>query len=582
MNAKKLILYVMLVASLLAACEFPLRATPSPTIVPSATPPPTNTKTATPLPPTSTQTTTPIPPTATATLTPIPTDTATATPQPRLAPAVFGPDIEDFPPGYSTLSGIPLPDPSVIDLPAVLVSISNFPPSARPQAGLSFAPYIFEIYISEGMTRFLTVFYGEYPQHETPVLGDCVIRRDPIERTNLLVGNFVWFDANANGIQDPGERGIPGVCVNLYDAATGSLLKGTSTDTNGYYGFDVTPDQRKYGIEIIRPPYLTFTQPDVGDDDRDSDIDPQTGKTIAFEITANDFSWDAGLTGKAEEIPSPTPATGTPETTSFTLPPLDVPPKVGPIRSGRLPYAYLRDMFQWGCLVHASASQEILALMRGCANVFGTDEDINAAMMNVTMMKKIAEANAVPGQQVNYSGNLFSEQPPEGGQDAQQLTVFYSFLNQTQWRYDPLSGAYMRYDDRAEGSGNFYPSTDRLTGRQLLFQNVIIIYAKHHALQPTIIDIALQQGLQERAVLFRDGKAYKIYWNTYAQQWELDTKMRRPMMFAYSGWSQGIPPEPFPLKPGHTWVHVFSDTSAVWEEAPGEWMARFYPPEGTE
>lgn len=581
MNPKKLTLSVVsLFVVFLAACEFPARETPTPTVAPYATPLPTSTKTAASVPPTSTHTATPIPPTATFTL--IPTNTPTATPQPRLAPAVYGPEMENFPPGYSTLSGIPLPDPSVIDYPAVLVSISNFPPSARPQAGLSFAPYIFEIYISHGMTRFLTAFYGEYPERETPVVGDCQVRTGPFERTGLLLGNFVWFDANANGVQDPAERGIPGICVNLYDAATGALLEGTSTDTNGYYGFDITADQRTYLVEVVRPPYLTFTRPDEGDDDRDSDIDPATGKTIAFGVAADDLSWDGGLTGRTEEIPTPTPAAGTPDATTFTLPPLDIMPQVGPIRSGRLPYAYLRDMFQWGCLVHASATKEILELMRGCANVFGTDTDINAAMMNVTMMKEIAQANAAPGQHVNYSGNLFTELPPEGGTDAQQLTVFYSFLNQTQWRYDPLSQAYMRYDDRAEGSGNFYPSPDRLTGRQLLFQNVIIIFAKHTAIQPTIIDIALQQGLQERAYLFRDGKAYKIYWNTYARQWELDTNLRRPMMFADAGWSRGIPPDPFPLKPGHTWIHVFSDISAVWEKEPGEWMARFYPPAGTE
>ncbi|MBK7608862.1 MAG: hypothetical protein IPI18_17550 [Saprospiraceae bacterium] len=29
------------------------------------------------------------------------------------------------------------------------------------------------------------------------------------------IGNFVWHDLNANGIQDPGEPGISGVSVSL-------------------------------------------------------------------------------------------------------------------------------------------------------------------------------------------------------------------------------------------------------------------------------------------------------------------------------------------------------------------------------
>src|SRR3972149_3701752 len=60
------------------------------------------------------------------------------------------------------LTGLPVADPSLLELPALLVSISHFPVTARPQAGLSFAPYVFEIYITEGATRFLTAFYGEF------------------------------------------------------------------------------------------------------------------------------------------------------------------------------------------------------------------------------------------------------------------------------------------------------------------------------------------------------------------------------------------------------------------------------------
>jgi hypothetical protein len=52
----------------------------------------------------------------------------------------------------------------LLDLPAILLSIPNLPVKARPQAGLSFAPWTFEIYFGYGESRFLSAFYGEEPQ----------------------------------------------------------------------------------------------------------------------------------------------------------------------------------------------------------------------------------------------------------------------------------------------------------------------------------------------------------------------------------------------------------------------------------
>lgn len=98
-------------------------------------------------------------------------DEATPPPPARLTPSPtvpaggqLGPNLEQFPTGVSPLTGLPVADPDMLKLPAILVSLSNFPPSVRPQTGLSFAPQVYEIYITEGMTRFLTVFYGDLPE----------------------------------------------------------------------------------------------------------------------------------------------------------------------------------------------------------------------------------------------------------------------------------------------------------------------------------------------------------------------------------------------------------------------------------
>src|SRR3990172_9270106 len=61
--------------------------------------------------------------------------TTTSTSQPKVVPDSLGPNLEDFPEGYNPLTGQPVSDPSLLDIPALLVSISHFPATARPQAG---------------------------------------------------------------------------------------------------------------------------------------------------------------------------------------------------------------------------------------------------------------------------------------------------------------------------------------------------------------------------------------------------------------------------------------------------------------
>jgi hypothetical protein len=138
------------------------------------------------------------------------------------------------------------------------------------------------------------------------------------------------------------------------------------------------------------------------------------------------------------------------------------------------------------------------------------------------------------------------------------------------------SGAYLRFEDRAEGSGNFYPESDRLTGKQLQFENVIVLIADHEALKAHIVDIKLGLGYTGKAYLFRDGQVSEIYWTTANGDYEQQTGLRRPIRFVDASGS------PVALKPGHTWVHVMSQYSFVEQQAPGEWRARFIAPKGSE
>src|SRR5919109_2859701 len=195
-----------------------------------------------------------------------PLTTATPQPQSLSSPVTYGPD--EFPAGYNPLTGQPVSDPARLEYPALLLSVSHFPPEARPQAGLSFMPFVYEYYITEGSTRHLAVVYGEFPEPEIPLYGDCDVRVEPLTQTEMILGNLVWHDKNGNGRQDPREGGIGGICVNLLDE-NGRLLQQTTTDSNGYYGFNV--EGGRYILEIEKPEWLEFTEQDHGDERIDSD-----------------------------------------------------------------------------------------------------------------------------------------------------------------------------------------------------------------------------------------------------------------------------------------------------------------------
>jgi len=69
------------------------------------------------------------------------------------------------------LTGLPVENSENLLLPPALVSVTNFPPTARPQAGLSYSPIVFELFIGDGMTRYLALFYGDYPSASLPDQG---------------------------------------------------------------------------------------------------------------------------------------------------------------------------------------------------------------------------------------------------------------------------------------------------------------------------------------------------------------------------------------------------------------------------
>ena len=314
------------------------------------------------------------------------------------------------------LTGLPAKNPENLKLPPALVSVTNFPPTARPQAGLTSSPIVFELFIGDGMTRYLALFYGDYPQ--------------------------------------------------------------------------AAP-------------------------------------------TSDDF--EDGLTDGLE------------------LPPA----QIGPVRSGRIPYEYVRKLFN-GFIVMASAYSKVADQLGDYVNVFGDDQsDVNSAMIGVEAIEELAQDTGKELGGEMLEGMHFDLAPPEGGADAQSLWIYYAYKNQVVWRYNE-DGTYHRWQDNADGT-TFIEQTDRLNGDPLAYENVIVLYADHKVQKKYIIDVDLLYVNRGKALLFRDGQMHEIYWTTRSEEYEQTTGKLRPIRFVDADGN------PFPLKPGQTWIELMPTHSPYWE-----------------
>jgi DNA-directed RNA polymerase II subunit RPB1 len=131
------------------------------------------------------------------------------------------------------------------------------------------------------------------------------------------IGDYVWIDANSDGIQDPDEDALPGVRVDLLDG-DGHVIATTTTNEAGRYLFDnlvAGTYQVRFTLTDQQKKIYKFTSRDSGDfDAADSDADPSTGFTVTIVLgdensaltkdyeygTVNasegiDPTWDAGV-----------------------------------------------------------------------------------------------------------------------------------------------------------------------------------------------------------------------------------------------------------------------------------------------
>ena len=164
------------------------------------------------------------------------------------------------------------------------------------------------------------------------------------------VGNFVWFDANKDGIQDADEAGVAGVTVTLTDGAgnpvidlDGNPVKPVTTDANGKYEFtNLMPNvdrivanagEENYKVVFTVPAGYSATTSRAGDPEKDSNgadssvtlTQGQNDETVDFGLVADGMIgdtlfWDVDNNGGSAPSGADKPLAGVTVTLTYTTP----------------------------------------------------------------------------------------------------------------------------------------------------------------------------------------------------------------------------------------------------------------------
>jgi len=132
------------------------------------------------------------------------------------------------------------------------------------------------------------------------------------EEVLVCIGDYVWIDADKDGVQDPGEASVPGRPITVTDA-NGATLGTTTTDATGRWMVCGLEPSTPCVIAVDLPDGYTLTPSGVGDDTLDSDgAAAGSDATIRCATPARDrdLSFDVGINQTPTSVDQPVAAQG--------------------------------------------------------------------------------------------------------------------------------------------------------------------------------------------------------------------------------------------------------------------------------
>ena len=238
-------------------------------------------------------------------------------------------------------------------------------------------------------------------------------------------------------------------------------------------------------------------------------------------------------------------------------------PRIGPVRSARLPNVWMTYMYD-GIIACSGGSDEVRYLLKNEVGFPYLDADIDDPSQTryfqsigddyrtriQTSTNGVRSWEDAQGLTKVWSrpGFQFSPEPPANAAgSASVIQISYPGGNQVEWRYDAAQGGYLRFQG---GQQQFDPA---LNGQPIVARNVIVMAAVHEltdivedSLGTKGVDIALYGFGDFR--IFRDGSVYEGTWRADPEN---------PPRWLGPGEVL------IQLKPGQSWVQVVRELGEV-------------------